>query len=80
MKGLSNQAIVCSLCPAANGGPKMVFQQRRPQPPGQGRVSLGHMAGSSLKEWLCTGGWDQELQGDTWHVEYVHGSCSSCTF
>lgn len=26
VKGLRKQAIGCSFCPAANGGPKMVFQ------------------------------------------------------
>lgn len=26
VKGLRKQAVGCSLCPAANGGPKMVFQ------------------------------------------------------
>lgn len=26
VKGLRKQAIGCSLCPAANGGPKMVFK------------------------------------------------------
>lgn len=54
MKGLSNQAIGCSLCPAANGGP---FSRDHNQ-----LASPGHMAGSPLEAWLCMGGQDGRLQ------------------